>query len=291
MSFVLTIKKIIPESLYVFFKTVKYLIIDTLLLSIIKTWSLKDKGEEFNKLFNKLLTLLKIKPSDLKLIRLGGVGDGGYIVPTIIKKTDILISVGSDKKIKFEEDFLKINKNSNVYIFEKDKQKINKKKLKKIKIINAKISSYQNLKNLSLNNFIKKIKNYKKKIFSFQIDCEGCEYLIIANLDQKILSKTIVIVIEVHFNELIKSSAGLNIVNEFLEKILLTHDIIHIHPNNSLENYFINGLSFPRNCEITFVKKKYFKFNKNNEITIPNKLDCKNHNKRDVKLPEFLYKY
>ncbi len=282
------VKKLLPKFIYFFLKRIYESIIDLVFFIFGRTLSLLIKKEpEYNIQFKKLLLNLKITPSSFTFIRLGGMKDGGYIVPSIIEKTEILISVGFDNKCEFETNFLQLKKNAEVYIFEKEKinKKNNKKFVNKIKFINKAISSYTDRNYLSLNDF-KKI----KKILSFQIDCEGDEYAIINNLDQKILSRTVVFVIEIHLSELINSTTGLKIINNFLDKLKLTHNVMHLHPNNSLRNYYINGISFPRNIEATFVHKKYYKYGKKNKIQIPHKLDVKNHPKSDVVLPKILYK-
>jgi hypothetical protein len=95
-------------------------------------------------------------------------------------------------------------------------------------------------------------------------------------------------VIECHFNALLKILEGLIIINSFLRKILISHQIIHIHSNNALDNLNINGISVPRYCEITFVKKNKYK-KKDSKIMIPHPLDIPNHKKREVKIPSAWY--
>ena len=133
---------------------------------------------------------------------------------------------------------------------------------------------------------LKKItKNFK---YVLQIDCEGYEFEIIKSLENKILSRAEVIVIECHFNSLLKISEGLIIINSFLRKILISHQIIHIHPNNAQDNLIIKGISVPRYCEIAFVKKNKYK-KKDSMIMIPHSLDIPNHKRRDVRLPNIRY--
>ena len=254
---------------------------------------IKIKGYNyFDELFLEFNRLIKITLSNKHLIRLGGEADGGYLVPHKIKKTHFLFSIGCDDKINFEIDYLKNNSfyNSKVFIIDPKKCKI--KLPKNIFFINSFACSYNfNLKNnknsyLSVNDFIKK--NYKNLKYALQIDCEGYEFEIIKSLENKILSRAEVIVIECHFNALLKISEGLIIINSFLRKILISHQIIHIHPNNALDNLNINGISVPRYCEITFVKKNKYK-KKDSKIMIPHPLDIPNHKKREVKIPSAWY--
>jgi len=127
------VKKLLPKFIYFFLKRIYESIIDLVLFIFGRTLSLLIKKEpEYNIQFKKLLLNLKITPSSFTFIRLGGMKDGGYIVPSIIEKTEILISVGFDNKCEFETDFLQLKKNAEVYIFEKEK--INKKITKNLLI-------------------------------------------------------------------------------------------------------------------------------------------------------------
>ena len=80
----------------------------------------------FDKLFSEFNKLMKITRTNKDLIRMGG-GDGGYLVPTEIKKTYFLFSVGCDNKINFETEYLKNNffNNSKVFIIDGKKCSIN----------------------------------------------------------------------------------------------------------------------------------------------------------------------
>jgi hypothetical protein len=256
---------------------------------------IKIKGYNyFDELFLEFNRLIKITLSNKNLIRLGGQADGGYLVPDQIKKTHFLFSIGCDDKINFEIDYLKNNYFYNSKVFIIDPKKCRIKLPKNIFFINSFACSYNfNLKKnnnrssyVSVNDFIKK--NYKNFKYVLQIDCEGYEFEIIKSLENKILSRAEVIVIECHFNALLKISEGLIIINSFLRKILISHQIIHIHPNNALDNLIINGISVPRYCEITFVKKYKYK-KKDSKIMIPHPLDIPNHKKREIKIPSIWY--
>lgn len=247
----------------------------------------------FDKLFSEFNKLMKITRTNKDLIRMGGAGDGGYLVPTEIKKTYFLFSVGCDNKINFETEYLKNNffNNSKVFIIDGKKCSINLPK--NIFFFNSFAYSY-NLKlkknnkfsYINLNDFIKK--NYKNLKYALQIDCEGCEFELIQSLESKIISKAEVIIIECHFNNLLKISEGLLIINSFLRKILISHEITHIHPNNALDNFIINGVSVPRICEISFLKKKRYQ-KKDSKIIIPHPLDMPNHKRTDVQIPLIWY--
>ena len=249
-------------------------------------YNLKDKN--YKKNFFLFCKLLKIQPNNNKLIRLGNQdGDGGYLAPPIIKSSDALISIGCDKKITFEKDFLKLKKKSKVYCFEKYKSK-SVKSFKNFTLINKYVKSYNDHTSISLNYFLKKI---KKKNISFQIDCEGNEYSIINNLDQKFLKNTIVIVLEFHFNTLLLSSVGLQIINEVLSKLLLTHKIIHLHPNNAIPCFSICGHLIPQIIEVTFVQNKYIVSSKVKKFRNKHKLDRDNFKGNPpILLPKILWK-
>jgi hypothetical protein len=70
------------------------------------------------------------------------------------------------------------------------------------------------------------------------------------------------------------------------KKLLDTHVVVHIHPNNNDGILLARGVKIPRTMEFTFLRKDRF-IPGDGRASYPNPLDRKNNpNKPDLVLPE-----
>ena len=227
-------------------------------------------------LHRSLKYILPLKTNDL--IRLGNKNDGGYIVSKrALKNVNFMISFGMSNNWSFEENFLKINSNNKIQIydhtvgykyfflgfiksikrifyFRSNLQNILKKFTELIGYHRIKVSPKNSFGENNLNQILSKIKN--KKIL-LSIDIEGDEYKILDNINKH--SKLIhLLIIEFHYLDKERSS-----FKRILEKLKKDFDIIHIHGNN-YTSFCKDGL--PITLEMTFRNKKLYPFIKKNLV-------------------------
>ncbi len=242
-----------------------------------------------------------LKPYEVNdLIRLGRNEDGGYIVSeSIIKSSNYLLAFGMGADWSFEEDFLKLNKNNKVEIYDHtvDFLFFFKRLYKSIKRLFYLKSSPKNilkktqhiLKYVQINkdSFIhikKKValknndnvidienifSNLKSNNIILKIDIENYEYKVLENIMKY---KDIIKMIIIEFHELD------NRRNEFLSLMLNIQKyfyIIHLHGNN-ISGYCKDKL--PKTLEITFANKNIKSLNLKESMSYPIKnLDFPNH--------------
>jgi pterin-4a-carbinolamine dehydratase len=215
-----------------------------------------------------------LKPVTSKdLIRIGRDFDGGYLVQkSEIIDRKVLISFGVNDDWSFESDFLRINKNSKVYMFDKS--------VSFIQLIKLLLKNIFHLPNIfPLLNSIKSIFTYhyffsKKNVKFFplfvgrrienesktfiecidliesnnselilKIDIEGSEYRILNDLVSK---KHLIEILIIEFHDI---DIHLEKINKFLNEMSL--NITHVHVNN-YSRPDISGL--PKDIEITLQK-------------------------------------
>lgn len=212
-----------------------------------------------------------------KLIRVGSIDDGGYIIPKIaFKNTDHLISYGISDNWEFERDFT--NRAAcgveaydfsltNRYWFNKFKRDFIKflllkifkpKKLYKmiqyldfIYFFKFKKNNNFNLKKIGTNKNetpLSKTINTNRQNFCFKIDIEGSEYQILKEI---IKFKNNITCLVIEFHDVSKNKKKiLNFILD-LKKVL---SLVHIHGNN----YSIKSLNMdPEAIEMTFLNNKY----------------------------------
>ena len=196
------------------------------------------------------LNLLEVYKFDTKL-RLGDLGDGGYVIGDIGSKYDCYISAGINQEESFSRDFInKYNMNEyNCFGYDNTIHSYPYGYTKKISFIKKNINSFNNDDNTNLRVLIEKYDN----IF-LKMDIEGGEYPWLLALDSSHLQKFKQIVIEFHginddtwgcvYDDKIKC----------LEKLAQTHYIIHAHGNNNA------GVEkgVPNVLELTYINKNVF---------------------------------
>jgi hypothetical protein len=225
----------------------------------------------------------KLKPyqTNFRLIRLGNNHDGGYLIPDDLKNLNFCFSCGVGKNISFEQELLKKKKIE--FFFADgtvDRLPITHKNFNFIK---KNISNISNSKNFSINQFIKKKK--KDKDYILKIDIEGHEYKAIIDIERKYLKEARIIIIEFHYINRILRSCYYDLIEYCFNKILETHVVVHMHPNNDGKSTTYRNFKIFNVLEITFLRKDRF-FLKKNIKNFTNILDFQtNPNKKPLFIP------
>ena len=212
------------------------------------------------------------KPVGKKLIRIGGKGDGGYLIPDILDEIDECYSAGVGEIHGFEEDLFK----KDIKIFMADKT-VNKPNILggNFSYLKKNLATYDDNDHITIDNWMN---NSENKNLILQMDIEGSEYEIINSISETNLKRFKIMVIEFHHFEQIITQLGYTMVSSVLNKINKYFDVSHIHPNNSSTVHKISGIKIPSALEITFLNKENSKYKKKIN-KIPHKFDYKNKNK------------
>jgi hypothetical protein len=238
---------------------------------------------------DKIIAFLKkINVYQTELIRLGSNNDGGYLVPNDLKGISACFSPGVDTKIQFEKDLTKkdipsylldysidcLPEKNELFTFEKKYLGVNNDNM----TINF---------NTWINKYFKKESNDE---FILQMDIEGSEYEVLLNLENSLLKKFRIMIIEFHSLNNLLHPGGYRQINALFDKILEHFYIVHIHPNNIFPQVNAMDISIPTLLEFSFIRKDRLD-KKINIRSLPNDLDQKNIlDKRDIVLPGYWYK-
>lgn len=253
-------------------------------LILIKSGIWLSKTTETNKIRDFFLMVAPVNTS-YSLIRLGGNGDGGYLVPDDLEDIKVCFSPGVCATADFENDLTRMGIKCFLadYAVESapiDNPLFNFEK-KYLGPINSDIfmtlESWVNLKSPEGSNFI------------LQMDIEGAEYSVILDAPTKILEKFKVLVIEFHGLETLLSKEGFKLIELTFIKILKTFEVVHIHPNNCCEPVECDGVLIPPVMEFTFLRRDRV-INKGACKNFPHSLDRVNDVlKHDFPLPSCWY--
>jgi hypothetical protein len=234
---------------------------------------------------NDFLAKIKIIDSNYELIRIGNDNDGGYLIPNILNEIDFCFSPGVGNKSSFEDHLLNFNIKSFLadgtidYSGTHDFTKKN-------------LNSFNDENNITLEYWVhKKIEDKSNDKLLLQMDIEGSEIEVLYNTSISLLDRFKCIVIEFHHFHKIIDDLGLKIYLDIFDKILKTHYIVHIHPNNQSKILNINEINVPNLLEITFINKKLVKNINKINYSLPHKLDKRcAPSLKEIKCPEIFYK-
>jgi hypothetical protein len=221
---------------------------------------------------------------DLK--RVGGNGDGGYLIPNNTHIYDGLISPGVGDSIRFESEF--VGKSFTAVLIDATVAKpdnLPENLLFLPRMLGGKKSAdglfvtLQDIRNEYFPN---------SKSLALQMDIEGGEYSVFESLSRDSLEGIDLILVEFH-NLHIMINIERN-VNPLLRSIMLLSEdfaLVHSHPNNA-GGFFLNRYKvLPKVVETTWVRRNLV-VSSETRAELPNKLDVPNDTQIwDLKYPTF----
>jgi hypothetical protein len=241
--------------------------------------------KDLKKFVYQFLKKIKIIDSGYKLIRIGAKNDGGYLIPDILNQIEYAFSPGVGSNSTFEDHL----ENFKIKSFLADGT-VNY--TGNHDFIKKNLNSFNDKDNITLETWVNdKLKDKSNDKLLLQMDIEGSEVEVLYNTDSNFLKRFKCIVIEFHHFDKIIDSFGLKIYSDIFDKILKTHFIVHIHPNNYCGSLMIDKHEIPYLLEITFINKKIVKYVKPINYDLPHQLDedCK-QKYRHLKCPDIFYK-
>ena len=87
-----------------------------------------------------------------------------------------------------------------------------------------------------------------------QMDIEGAEYRVLTSASPELMRRIRIAVIEFHDLDQMFSRFGFNAIAPVFDKLLKTHRVVHIHPNNTSQPVHRAGLAVPPCMEFTFCR-------------------------------------
>jgi Methyltransferase FkbM domain len=228
-----------------------------------------------------LITKLHPVTTDHPLMRIGGVGDGGYLIPDALDGISGCFSPGVDDRAAFEMGL--ISRGIPCFLADGsvegppirgDMVHFTRKFLG---IVNDETT-------VTLDDWVDTNSPGNKDLI-LQMDIEGAEWPVLLNVSRCTLRRFRIIVVEFHDLERLMDKHAFIIIKSTLERLLEFFYVVHIHPNNYGRAVSCRSLTIPRVLEITFLRKDFVSSIRYTE-TFPHPLDVKNdRNRPDTPLP------
>ena len=224
--------------------------------------------------------------TNIELIRIGENTDGGYLVPNDLDGIEACFSPGVAETASFEIEMARRGIKSyladysvaappvqnDLFYFEK-------------KYLGNKNSDIF----MTLDNWVNRKNESKENDFVLQMDIEGWEWDVLLDASPETLKRFRIIVIEFHGLVSLTDRFGYKVINATFNKLLKSHAIVHIHPNNISPPMTIGGFAIPTTMEYTFLRRDRIA-NSSYTTVFPHKFDFNCIPRlKDFRLPECWY--
>ena len=238
-----------------------------------------------NETINNLIQLLKPYQSGHILQRIGPDGDGGYLVPDDLAGIIACYSPGIGNIMGFEKDCLKHG--MNVFVADKSVEGITHIPTE-FNYLPKYLGKETEGDFISLQDWLNSNKIDKSNDLLLQMDIEGFEYDTLLSVSQSLLNRFRIIVIELHFLELLIYKPTFDKMAPIIKLLTNNHTVVHLHPNNCCGTFMKGELSIPRTLEVTLLRNDRL-IDRKPAFLFPHPLDKENTPKPPLVLPYSWY--
>ena len=221
-----------------------------------------------------------------ELIRLGPDGDGGYLLPDDLDGIEYCFSPGVSTESGFEAALAE--RGVRVYLADFS--------------VDGPAESHANfsfdkkfLGALSNETFMTldewkagRAPDYDGDLI-LQMDIEGAEFETLFSASDRLLAQFRIMIIEFHYLQELFNKPFFILASRVFQKLLQTHSVVHIHPNNCCGSIKGSGLEIPRVAEFTFHRNDRLE-GKSYRQDFPHPMDRDNTRKQTLALPECWYR-
>ncbi len=214
------------------------------------------------------------------LIRIGGNFDGGYVTPDDLEGIDACFSPGVSTVATFESALALRGIRSFLADYSVERAPVSNEMISFEKKF---LGVCDDDKYMRLENWVGK--NACDGDLILQMDIEGAEYEVILDTPRDVLRRFRILIIEFHAMERLFDREGFRTIRQVFQKLLESHHICHIHPNNADPVWSVGSFVVPRTLEFTFLRRDRGA-PRAETLPFPNALDMPNMpDRKDIVLP------
>ncbi|PKN38874.1 MAG: hypothetical protein CVU62_01345 [Deltaproteobacteria bacterium HGW-Deltaproteobacteria-2] len=255
-------------------------------LSLFVAMSLHYRGLTKKDKLQSLLNKLQPVSCDKELIRLGAIGDGGYLVPDDLAGIEACFSPG----VGFDSVFEKDCANRGMKVFLADGSLDQPSLSHELFVFTKKhIGIKTNDNFMNIDDWVKSSWPDSQGDLLLQMDIEGSEYEVLLIASDDLLKRFRIIVVEFHSLNELWSKPFFNMASLVFERLLQTHTCVHNHPNNCSDSVKFEDIELPMVTELTFLRNDRISSSSFAKI-FPHPLDIDNtKDKPSLPLPKCWY--
>jgi len=228
--------------------------------------------------FLQLVARFAPHSTDRGLVRIGPDGDGGYLLPNDIDGIKICVSPGVSTECGF--DLALAERGIDIYMADASVDGPPQAH-PRFHFTRKFLGAITHGSDVTIADFCNAIPNFESLgDLLLQMDIEGAEYPVILGMEQSLLARFRIIVLELHSLDVMSHRFGHDLVKAALDKLLANHTVVHLHPNNCCGSCTIYGIEVPRVMEMTLLRNDRAVFTRNSDQNFPHPLDADNVNSR-----------
>ena len=233
------------------------------------------------RLVRDLIARLRPVSTDKGMMRIGGDGDGGYIIPDDLDGIVACFSPGVGGIAAFESALVA----RGIPCYLADASVAGPPTSDPLVHFDKKFLGVANDDaTMTLDAWVKSCAPTDGDLI-LQMDIEGAEWLVLLNVSDAVLKRFRVIVVELHWLERLIDRVGFELMSAALDRLLRQFYGVHNHPNNVRVPFNSRGVTIPRYLEMTFLRRDRAQVT-GYAVEFPHPLDRKNVPGRpDVILP------
>lgn len=222
----------------------------------------------YYKQIKQALKLEKLKDHILERVGGANIGDGCYLMAKNFKKNQIAYSFGINDDVSW--DSAMVDKGYKVFMYDHSICNLpyEKEGFNYFKQGIAGAPSADGILN-TLENFIKTNGHSGKTGMILKMDVEGAEWDFLDTVQTKTLRQFDQIILELH--NIVRACGQDDITKRLnsLNKLNKTHQVVHLHANNTGYILQMNGHTIPDVLEVTYVNKERYSTFEPNMLVLP----------------------
>jgi hypothetical protein len=233
-----------------------------------------------------LLQALRPRDAGIELVRIGPDADGGYLVPDDLDGIRHVFSPGVSSESGFEAQLA--DRGMQVFLadYSVDGPAVNHSRFAFDKRF---VGCVTNEQYMTLDDWhAAKLGLSSDAELLLQMDIEGAEYETLLAASPRLLGLFRIMVIEFHWLPQLWNEPFFALASRTFYKLLATHAVVHIHPNNCCGSVRSSGLEIPRIAEFTLLRRDRLRSTAY-RTTFPHPLDRPNVAKAPLQLASCWY--
>lgn len=226
-------------------------------------------------LIMNMLFKLQMHDTDIEKVRIGSLGDGGYVIPDDLAGIKALISIGIGREASFDLDFA----NRGFKVFQYD-HTVKAPPVSHRNFLFNKIGwSSKNSDGFITLSKILENNNLDSGDLVLKFDVENAEWDALSDISPDLLKRFRIITCEFHKFHCLEDISFFQKVKRVIDLLTENHTVVHIHPNNCCGVALVAGIVVPKTIEFSFLRNDRSSFYPSH-ASIPSGLDYPNVKRR-----------
>jgi len=200
------------------------------------------------------LSFLQENTTAFELVRVGGDGDGGYLLPNDFEGMNLCFSPGVGENSRFEFDLVS---KYGFHCWLADHSVSSPAIIHpRIHFTKKFVGVVNNYKYLRFDDWVEGVCSYNQSSeLLLQMDIEGAEFGVLLDASDNILKRFRTIVVEFHQLEKMFDQNEFNLIQLTFKKLLKQFIIVHAHANNAAPVFKRGKVAIPSVIEFTFLRR------------------------------------